>query len=139
MSENGVTAPGGRLVRAAIPTAPAGSIGEGCLGPPSADPFGWTTSRTHVVEQQPLAGGVADAIRDHTAAPIAALRNRSRRLGRGPRPVRGSRPARHCHHAVISGFFESSRVALFREAGLPLLHGGTPISVVRLVLEFRQL
>jgi acyl-CoA thioester hydrolase len=47
-------------------------------------------------------------------------------------------PLGHCNHAVISGFFESSRVALFREAGLPLLHGGMSVSVVRLVLEFKR-
>ena len=47
-------------------------------------------------------------------------------------------PLGHCNHAVISGFFESSRVALFQEAGLTLLQGGTSLSVVRLVLEFKR-
>jgi acyl-CoA thioester hydrolase len=47
-------------------------------------------------------------------------------------------PLGHCNHAVISGFFESSRVALFRDAGLALLQGGTSLSVVRLVLEFKR-
>jgi acyl-CoA thioester hydrolase len=47
-------------------------------------------------------------------------------------------PLGHCNHAVISGFFESSRVALFQDAGLALLQGGTSLSVVRLVLEFKR-
>jgi acyl-CoA thioester hydrolase len=47
-------------------------------------------------------------------------------------------PLGHCNHAVVSGFFESSRVALFQDAGLELLGGETSLSVVRLVLEFRR-
>ncbi len=44
----------------------------------------------------------------------------------------------HCNHAVISGFFESSRVALLAAAGHPLGQDGMSLSVVRLLLEFRR-
>jgi acyl-CoA thioester hydrolase len=47
-------------------------------------------------------------------------------------------PLGHCNHAVISGFFESSRVALFAAAGNPILGGGLSFPIVRLVLEFRR-
>lgn len=47
-------------------------------------------------------------------------------------------PLGHCNHAVISGFFESSRVALFADAGLAIMGGGTSLSIVRLLIEFRK-
>ncbi len=47
-------------------------------------------------------------------------------------------PLGHCNHAVISGFFESSRVALLAAAGHPLGQGGKSLSIVRLLLEFRR-
>ena len=48
-------------------------------------------------------------------------------------------PVGHCNHAVICGFFESSRVALFAEAGGHLLRpSGRSMSVVRLLVEFRR-
>src|SRR5687768_5857721 len=47
-------------------------------------------------------------------------------------------PLGHCNHAVISGFFESSRVALFEAAGFPLLGGARSLSIVRLLIEFRR-
>jgi acyl-CoA thioester hydrolase len=47
-------------------------------------------------------------------------------------------PLGHCNHAVISGFFESSRVALFEAAGHRLGEHGRSLSIVRLVIEFRR-
>ncbi len=47
-------------------------------------------------------------------------------------------PLGHCNHAVISGFFESSRVALFEAAGHRLGEHGRSLSIVRLLIEFRR-
>jgi acyl-CoA thioester hydrolase len=47
-------------------------------------------------------------------------------------------PLGHCNHAVISGFFESSRVALFEAAGHRLGEYGRSLSIVRLLIEFRR-
>ena len=47
-------------------------------------------------------------------------------------------PLGHCNHAVISGFFESSRVALLAAAGHPLGEGGRSLSIARLLIEFRR-
>ena len=47
-------------------------------------------------------------------------------------------PLGHCNHAVISGFFESSRVELLSAAGQPLSRDGRSLSIVRLLLEFRR-
>ena len=47
-------------------------------------------------------------------------------------------PLGHCNHAVISGFFESSRVALFETAGHRLGEHGRSLSIVRLLIEFRR-
>jgi acyl-CoA thioester hydrolase len=47
-------------------------------------------------------------------------------------------PLGHCNHAVISGFFESSRVALFEAAGHRLVEHGRSLSIVRLLIEFRR-
>jgi acyl-CoA thioester hydrolase len=47
-------------------------------------------------------------------------------------------PLGHCNHAVISGFFESSRVALFEAAEHRLGEYGRSLSIVRLLIEFRR-
>lgn len=47
-------------------------------------------------------------------------------------------PLGHCNHTVISGFFESARVALFEAVGYPVVGGRTTFPIVRLLLEFRR-
>src|SRR5688500_15094851 len=47
-------------------------------------------------------------------------------------------PLGHCNHAVISGFFESTRVALFEAAVHQLGEHGRALSMVRLVIDFRR-
>src|SRR3954453_16802912 len=47
-------------------------------------------------------------------------------------------PLGHCNNAAINGFFESSRVALFTEARLPVSGGSLSILIVRIEIDFRH-
>ena len=47
-------------------------------------------------------------------------------------------PLGHCNNAAIGGFFESSRIALFAEAGHPVSGGALSIPIVRTEIDFRH-
>ena len=47
-------------------------------------------------------------------------------------------PLGHCNNAAIGGFFESSRVALFTQAGQPVSGGAFSIPIVRIEVDFRH-
>jgi len=47
-------------------------------------------------------------------------------------------PLGHCNNAAIGGFFESSRVALFTQAGQPVSGGAFSIPIVRIEIDFRH-
>ena len=47
-------------------------------------------------------------------------------------------PLGHCNNAAIGGFFESSRVALFAEAGYAAGGGALSIPIVRIEIDFRH-
>lgn len=47
-------------------------------------------------------------------------------------------PLGHCNNAAINGFFESSRVALFTEARVPVSGGSLSIPIVRIEIDFRH-
>jgi acyl-CoA thioester hydrolase len=47
-------------------------------------------------------------------------------------------PLGHCNNAAIGGFFESSRVALFTDAGFPVSGGDLSIPIVRVEIDFRH-
>ena len=47
-------------------------------------------------------------------------------------------PLGHCNNAAIGGFFESSRVALFADAGYSAGGGALSIPIVRIEIDFRR-
>src|SRR5215207_3523594 len=47
-------------------------------------------------------------------------------------------PLGHCNNAAIGGFFESSRIALFAEAGYGAGGGALSIPIVRIEIDFRR-
>ncbi len=47
-------------------------------------------------------------------------------------------PLGHCNNAAIGGFFESSRIALFADAGHPISGGALSIPIVRVEIDFRR-
>jgi acyl-CoA thioesterase FadM len=47
-------------------------------------------------------------------------------------------PLGHCNNAAIGGFFESSRIALFADAGHPVSGGALSIPIVRTEIDFRH-
>jgi acyl-CoA thioester hydrolase len=47
-------------------------------------------------------------------------------------------PLGHCNNAAIGGFFESSRVALFTDAGFPVSKGTLSIPIARIEIDFRH-
>src|SRR4051812_49721936 len=47
-------------------------------------------------------------------------------------------PLGHCNNAAIGGFFESSRVALFADAGYSAGGGALSVPVVGLEIDFRR-
>src|SRR5215212_180627 len=47
-------------------------------------------------------------------------------------------PLSHYNNAAIGGFFESSRIALFAEAGHPVSGGALSIPIVRTEIDFRH-
>jgi len=47
-------------------------------------------------------------------------------------------PLGHCNNAAIGGFFESSRVSLFTDAGFPVSGGDLSIPIVRVEIDFRH-
>jgi acyl-CoA thioester hydrolase len=47
-------------------------------------------------------------------------------------------PLGHCNNAAIGGFFESSRIALFADAGHPVSGGALSIPIVRVEIDFRH-
>src|SRR3954469_13813150 len=47
-------------------------------------------------------------------------------------------PLGHYNNAAINGFFESSRVALFTDAGFPVSGGTLSIPIARIEIDFRH-
>lgn len=47
-------------------------------------------------------------------------------------------PLGHCNNAAIGGFFESSRIALFADAGHQISGGALSIPIVRVEIDFRR-
>ena len=47
-------------------------------------------------------------------------------------------PLGHCNNAAIGGFFKSSRVSLFTDAGFPVSGGDLSIPIVRVEIDFRH-
>ena len=47
-------------------------------------------------------------------------------------------PLGHCNNAAVNGFFESSRVALFTDAGFPVSGGTLSIPIARIEIDFRH-
>src|SRR3954464_2431525 len=47
-------------------------------------------------------------------------------------------PLGHCNNAAIGGFFESSRIALFADAGHPVGGGALSMPIVRTEIDFKH-
>ena len=47
-------------------------------------------------------------------------------------------PLGHCNNAAICGFFESARIALLADVGMPVGEGGIAFSIVHQAIDYRQ-